>query len=412
MSKGFSAIENKRLTVVDHQLRIGGKSLDDIANMLGQDVFYAYDFKVVEEQVATIRQALPASVSLSYAVKANPLPALVSGLSRLVDGFDVASHKEMLLALESGIRPCAVSFAGPAKQAFEIRAAIAAGVTLNIESSAEFELALCIAEELNTLANIAFRVNPAFQIRGNGMQMGGGAKPFGIDEEYLTTWLPGIDFSQFNFCGFHIFWGSQNLDPQAICEAHQHLFALARHLCQVTPVDIPQFNLGGGFGVPYFSGQVPLDLKVVGDNLASLIAAYPEVNKATLKFELGRFLVAEAGVYACKIIDIKQSRDTKFLMVNGGMHHHLANSGNFGQVFRKNYPVALAEKFGLNQHLEKVSIAGPLCTPLDVVASAVELPAPEVGDWLVVLQSGAYGASASPQQFLSQQTVAEVLLRH
>ncbi|WP_102797879.1 pyridoxal-dependent decarboxylase, exosortase A system-associated [Bowmanella denitrificans] len=392
------------------QLLIGGQSLEQIAALLDKEVFYAYDSKVIKKQIDVFHQHIPAAIKLHYAIKANPYPALINKMRPWVEGFDVASHKEMLLALQSGMPSQDISFAGPAKQLAEIRAAIVAGVTLHIESETELARAVEIGQSLGIQPIVAFRVNPAFELKASGMKMGGGPKQFGIDEERLFELLPDLDYRQFQFRGFHIFWGSQNLKQEAIIEAHINTFALAQKLLDVTPVPTQTINLGGGFGIPYFAGEQRLDLAPIGDNLKQLLNQYPQLGEVELVIELGRFLVAEAGIYASRITDIKTSRGQTFVMTNGGLHHHLSNSGNFGQVIRKNYPVAIGNKMTSPATEDKIMAVGPLCTPLDTLADKMLLPQAEIGDWLVVFQSGAYGPTASPQDFLGHPHVAEIIL--
>ncbi len=396
---------------VEHaQLLIGGYTLDGVADILGKQVFYAYDKSVVKAQIDLFHKHIPDPIKLHYAIKSNPYFPIINAMRPWVEGFDVASQKEMLLALQSGMPSRDISFAGPSKQLAEIRAAIVSGVTLHIESEREFERAVSIGLELNIKAIIAFRVNPAFELKASGMKMGGGPKQFGIDEERLFEILPGLDYSQFEFRGFHIYWGSQNLKQEAIIDAHNNTFALAQKLVDMTPAPTLTVNLGGGLGIPYFPGEKRLDLAPIGENLIQLLKQYPLLAELELIFELGRFLVAEAGIYASRITDIKTSRGHTYLMTNGGLHHHLSNSGNFGQVIRKNYPVAIGNKMGVAPASIKVTAVGPLCTPLDTLADKMPLPEAELGDWLVVFQSGAYGPTASPQDFLGHPHVSEILL--
>lgn len=402
--------EMTQFPIREGQLLIGGQTLDNIAHMLDKQVFYAYDKSVVKAQIDLFHSHIPKPIKLHYAIKANPYPPLISAMKDWVEGFDVASQKEMLLALQSGMPSRDVSFAGPSKQLVEIRAAIVSGVTLHVESELEFERAIAIGNELEIKPILAFRVNPAFELKASGMKMGGGPKQFGIDEERLFEILPGLDYSQFEFRGLHIFWGSQNLKQEAIIDAHNNTFALAQKLLDIIPVPIATINLGGGLGIPYFPGEKRLDLAPIGENLNVLLEQYPQLAKLELVFELGRFLVAEAGVYASRITDIKISRGHTFLMTNGGLHHHLSNSGNFGQVIRKNYPVAIGNKMAEEPATDKVTAVGPLCTPLDTLADKMQLPKAELGDWLVVFQSGAYGPTASPQDFLGHPHVSELLL--
>ncbi|MEP4891414.1 MAG: pyridoxal-dependent decarboxylase, exosortase A system-associated [Aliiglaciecola sp.] len=394
----------------DQQILVGGKNLDTIEAIIDKPVFYAYDKKIVKAQIDKFNQAIPDAIKLHYAIKANPYPPLVNAMCEWVEGFDVASQKEMLIALQSGMPVKDISFAGPAKQENEIKSAICAGVTLHVESELELSRAMEIGQEVGILPIIAFRVNPAFELKASGMKMGGGPKQFGIDEERLFEILPTLDYSKMQFRGFHIFWGSQNLKQEAIIDAHNNTFELAQRLLDVTPVDVETVNLGGGFGIPYFPGETRLDLAPIGDNLASLLSQYPNLAQLELIIELGRFIVAEAGIYVSKITDKKVSRGHTYLMTNGGLHHHLSNSGNFGQVIRKNYPVAIGNKMNLGKGTEAVTAVGPLCTPLDTLADKMMLSDPQIGDWLVVFQSGAYGPTASPQDFLGHPHVVEVLL--
>lgn len=399
-----------QFSVENNQLLIGGQTLDNIAGMLDKEVFYAYDSAVVKAQIDKFHQHIPNEIKLHYAIKANPYPALVHAMKDWVEGFDVASQKEMLLAIQTGMPREDISFAGPSKQVGEIKAAILAGVTLHVESELELERAIALGKELNRKPIIAFRVNPAFELKASGMKMGGGPKQFGIDEERLSEILPELDYDAIDFRGFHIYWGSQNLKPEAIIDAHNKTFALADTLIAQVPVKTRTVNIGGGFGIPYFAGENRLDLTPIGENLQRLLSEFPNLADIELIIELGRFLVAEAGVYASRITDKKVSRGHTYLMTNGGLHHHLSNSGNFGQVIRKNYPVAIGNKMNEGIEKEAVTAVGPLCTPLDTLADKMQLSDPQLGDWLVIFQSGAYGPTASPQDFLGHPHVTEILL--
>ena len=267
-----------------------------------------------------------------------------------------------------------------------------------------------IGEQLDIKPISAFRVNPAFELKASGMKMGGGPKQFGIDEERLFEILPNLEYDKMTFRGFHIFWGSQNLKQDAIIDAHNKTFELSQRLFDATPVEFETINIGGGIGIPYFPSERRVDLQPIGENLSQLLKDYPQLAKLELIIELGRFLVAEAGIYASKITDKKVSRGHTYVMTNGGLHHHLSNSGNFGQVIRKNYPVAIGNKMGPDFELEAITAVGPLCTPLDTLADKMALADPQIGDWLVVFQSGAYGPTASPQDFLGHPHVSEILV--
>jgi diaminopimelate decarboxylase len=360
--------------------------------------------------VALLRRKLPTAIRLHYAVKANPMPALVQHLVTLVDGLDVASLGELQTALNSGISAAAVSFAGPGKQLRELAAALSAGITINVESAGELDTLARLAATQGIHARVAVRVNPDFELKASGMKMGGGPKPFGVDAEQVPALLKQMATLPVDFQGFHIFTGSQNLRAEAIMEAHDNTFALGLELAAAAPGPIRVLNIGGGFGIPYFPGDQPLALEPIGANLARWLprvkARHPE---AEVALELGRYLVGEAGIYVAEIIDRKISRGQVFLITNGGLHHNLAASGNLGQVIRKNYPVVVGNRV-TGTRREIATVVGPLCTPLDRLADRMELAKAEVGDLIVVFQSGAYGLSASPVGFLSHPPPAEILV--
>lgn len=394
----------------DGELVIGGQGLSLLAERVGQTPFYAYDRAALRARVAQLRRALPAAVKLHYAMKANPMPAVVGFMAGLVDGIDVASGGELKVALDAGADPQEVSFAGPGKRLPELRQAVASRVLVNVESPREVDALAAVSAELGIPARVAVRVNPDFELKGSGMKMGGGPKQFGVDVEQMPELLAGIGRAGLDFEGFHLFAGSQNLRAESICEAQQKSFELALRLAEHAPAPLRFLNLGGGFGVPYFPGEQRLDIGPIGDNLAQLVErARREMPQVSLVIELGRYLVAEAGVYVTRIVDRKLSRGQVFLVTDGGLNHHLAASGNFGQVVRKNYPVTIGNRQGGSQ-TELASVVGPLCTPLDLLADRMVLPQAQVGDLVVVYQSGAYGASASPQAFLGHAPCTEVLV--
>jgi diaminopimelate decarboxylase len=353
---------------------------------------------------------LPASVKLHYAMKANPMPAVVGFMAGLVDGIDVASGGELKVALDAGADPQEVSFAGPGKRDAELRQAVASRVLVNIESAREIGVLARVSQDLGLPARVAVRVNPDFELKGSGMKMGGGPKQFGVDVEQMPTLLAEVGRAGLAFEGFHLFAGSQNLRAESICEAQQKSYALALRLAEHAPAPVRFLNLGGGFGIPYFPGEQRLDIAPIGDNLQELVQrAQREMPQASLVIELGRYLVAEAGVYVTRIVDRKLSRGHVYLVTDGGLNHHLSASGNFGQVVRKNYPVAIGNRMA-SEATELASVVGPLCTPLDLLADRMNLPVAQENDLVVVFQSGAYGASASPQAFLGHAPCLEVLV--
>jgi diaminopimelate decarboxylase len=396
--------------VQDDCLVVGGMKLTRLAARVGRTPFYAYDRRRIDDRVALLRRHLPREVDLHYAIKANPMPALVGHVARLVDGLDVASAGELKVALDAGADPRDISFAGPGKNDGELRQAVAAGVLVNVESAREVRRLVDISSDLAIAGRVAIRVNPDFELKSSGMRMGGGAKQFGIDAESVPSAIREIARAGLQLEGFHLFCGSQNLRAEAICEAQQKAVDLAIRLSEAGSVQPRVINIGGGFGIPYFPGEAPLDLAPIGENLRALVeranAAFSDVR---LMIELGRYIVGEAGVYVCRVVDRKLSRGQVFLVTDGGLHHHLAASGNFGQVLRKNYPVAIGNNVR-SASRETSSVVGPLCTPLDLLADRVDLPHAHEGDFVVVFQSGAYGFTASPHRFLDHPAPLEVLV--
>ncbi len=399
-----------QFAVSEGQLLVGGQRLSVLAERVGQTPFYAYDRSLLRRCVANLREILPESVKLHYAMKANPMPAVVGFMAGLVDGIDVASAGELKVALDAGANPQEVSFAGPGKRDAELRQAVASGVLINIESFREVASLQAISSQIGLPARVAVRVNPDFELKGSGMKMGGGPKQFGVDVELMPELLAQVGRAGLAFEGFHLYAGSQNLRADSICVAQQKSYDLAVRLAEHAPMPVKFLNLGGGFGIPYFPGEKRLDLAPIGENLERLVLrAKTELPEAEFVIELGRYLVGEAGVYVARVVDRKVSRGQVYLVTDGGLHHHLSASGNFGQVIRKNYPVTVGNRVG-SLAKEVASVVGPLCTPLDLLADRMELPVADEGDLVVVFQSGAYGASASPQGFLGHPPCLEILV--
>jgi diaminopimelate decarboxylase len=391
------------------ELAFGMLPVTRLAAQAGGTPFYAYHRAAIRDRVAQLRLALPASVRVHYAMKANPMPAVVHLLATLVDGLDVASAAEMQVALDAGVDPGDIGFAGPGKTADEIERAVAAGVDLSLESAAQCDLALAAGERLGVEPRLAIRVNPAFELKAAGMKMGGGPRPFGVDETLVPALAARIEAAGLRLRGLHVYAGSQNLSAAALVQAQRQSLELALRLHDGLRGGIDWLNLGGGFGVPYFPAERPLDLLPIGQCLAELAERAHAAMRAPLVLELGRWLVAEAGVYVCRVLERKLSQGQVFLITDGGLHHHLAASGNFGQVIRRNYPVAIANR--LDAPCDEVqTVVGPLCTPLDVLADRMPLASAQPGDLVAVFRSGAYGRSASPSAFLSHPPAREVLV--
>lgn len=392
-------------------LCVGGITVDVLAERVGGTPFFAYDRSLLTRRIAELRAALPGGIDVSYAIKANPMPAVVHHLSGLVDSFDVASALELRTALNTTMPPDHVSFAGPGKAPAELRQAVAAGVTVEMESATEARRLAEIGEQLGICPRVAVRVNPDFQVKGSGMRMGGGPAQFGVDAEQVPALLKELDGSGLDLLGFHVFAGSQNLRAEVLAEAQAKTVDLILQLAADAGSPVSYVNLGGGFGIPYFGQDEPLNLAAIGDSLSGLLEEKirPQLPQARVVIELGRFIVGECGVYVTRITDRKQSRGRTFLVVDGGLHHQLAASGNFGQVIRRNYPIAIGNRMD-EEASETATVVGKLCSPLDLLGDRVMLPPSDIGDLVVVFQAGAYGLTASPAAFLSHPEPAEVLV--
>ena len=396
---------------VDGELGVGGIPLSRLAARVGSTPFFAYDRGLLDARVDRLRAALPSRIELSYAMKANPMPAIVQHLATRVDRIDVASALEMQAALDSTIRPERVSFAGPGKAPAEIRQAVAAGIIVEVESTTEIGRVIAAGDELGITPRIAIRVNPDFAVKGSGMRMGGGPQQFGIDAETVPDVLKEYGSAGLDILGFHIFAGSQNLNAEIIAESQRRTVDLVSELAEHLPTPVRYLNLGGGFGIPYTEKDQPLDLEAVAADLHALVDGpiAERLPEATPVIELGRYLVGECGVYVTRVLDRKVSRGRTYLVVDGGMHHQLAASGNFGQAIRRNYPLIVGNRADATVD-ENATVVGCLCTPLDLLGDDIELPQAEIDDLIVIFQQGAYGLTASPTAFLGHPAPAEVLV--
>lgn len=407
MSKPFGPLPPE-FAVQTGELTIGGRAASDWIAQYGSPLF-VYDPSIVAARIAAFRSAFPA-VDLHYAIKANPHPALLAAIAPLVDGLDVASAGELQRALAVKAAR-SISFAGPGKRDVELEAAITAGATLNVESEGEADRAIGIGERLGIRPRLAVRVNPDMELKGSGMKMGGRPSPFGVDAERAAALVQTIVRRGADWRGFHIFAGSQALDSRALIETQRATLMLAERLSEEAGHLPSLVNLGGGFGIPYFAGDTPVDIGAIGSALADAIHGSALTRAGTsYAIELGRWLVGECGVYLSQVVDRKESRGETFLIVDGGLHHQLAASGNFGTVVRRNYPVAVAGRAGAAA-TEDVSVVGCLCTPLDRLADRVSLPHAGVGDVIAIFLAGAYGATASPSAFLGHPSATEVVVQ-
>ena len=393
------------------ELHMGGMSVSAIAQACGTPLFI-YDRAVLDRKWELLRAALPPEFSIFYSVKANPNQKILRHFLEKGAGLEIASGGEFCQALAAGCQPENILFAGPGKSEDELSLVIGKGIgEIHVESQREAERIVSISRRLNVQTHVALRVNPAGDAEGGAMRMGGRPAPFGIDEENLGEVL---DFllkaPEVILSGIHIFSGTQILDTEVLLRQYRRGIELARQVVARLGRPLRRVDFGGGLGVPYFAHEKPLDLNRLRPELDALLQEIRHdsaFSGTRFLVEPGRFLTAEAGVYVTRVSDIKVSRGKKFVIVDGGMHHHLAASGNLGQTIKRNYPIAVLNKLAAPE-AETVDVVGPLCTPLDVLARNASLPDVAVGDLIGVFQSGAYARAASPLNFLSHRTPPEV----
>ncbi len=392
-------------------LTIGGVSVTDLAERFGTPLF-VYDAALLRRNLRRLREAVGGRIDIHYSVKANPNPAVISVFAAEGAGLEIASAAEYLRALKAGGTPERIVFAGPGKGADELDFVIERGIgEIHLETDIELDMVAGIGERLGRSVPVGLRVNPSSAAQGGAMRMGGKPAPFGFDEERLPEVIaeirkrPTLDFK-----GIHLFAGTQILDADVLATQWRHGIDLALRIQKELGAPIHTIDLGGGLGVPYFKGEQNLDLGRLRDLAQPLFAeAASSLPETRIILEPGRYLAGSAGLYLTRVRAAKRSRDQIYAVIDGGMHHHLAASGNLGQVIKKDYPIVLAGRLDAPDAVT-ASVVGPLCTPLDTLGRKVQLPMPETGDLVAVLQSGAYGLSASPVGFLSHPMPAEVLI--
>ena len=400
-------------TVRSSELVLGDRTVSELSRQVSTP-FYAYNADAVVERIAQVRAALGTETTLYYSLKANPSLGLCQVIARQRVGAEVASIGELLIAEKAGFNPIRTIFAGPAKTDEELELAVRMGIqSINAESPGELDRINRIAEGVGKVARVSLRVNPAKASKGAQMRMGGGSQQFGIDEELLGPVLDRFRIcSNIQIIGLHMYTGTQMFDPDSVLEHFNHVADTASAMASRLGRSLEMVDFGGGFGVPYFEGmrEFPLDAFARGyRNVVDRCKSENRLSAAQLVVELGRYLTAEAGIYVTRVVDVKQSRGKTYVVTDGGMNHHLAATGNFGQVFRKPYPMALVNRLDALPDNE-TCIAGPCCTPLDVFAQKIDFPTVRPGDLIGVFCSGAYGFSASSLSFLSHPTPAEVMV--
>jgi diaminopimelate decarboxylase len=409
------ALISQHFAASDGVLQLQGQSIAEIAERYGTPLF-VYDAQVIERQLTRLRQTLPQQFAVSYSVKANPNPAVMKLFLAQDCGLEIASVGEYQRAIAVGCPPEQLLFAGPGKTEAELTTVLSQGIgEIHAESLTELGRISRISRALGQTTNVAVRVNPTDEAQGGAIQMGGKAAPFGLDEECLDQVLDVIAADPYlNFRGIHLFTGTQILNHEVLLTQYRKALEIARHAAHYLDTALTTLDFGGGLGIPYFAHEQPLDLTQLRTGLQDLmteIDADPYLHDTKFLVEPGRFLVGECGLYVARVNDLKVSRGKTFAILDGGMHHHLAASGNLGQVIKRNYPVAVLNKLDRNP-THSVDLVGPLCTPLDTLARNITLPDLEIGDLIGIFQSGAYARAASPLGFLSHPTPPEVWIEH
>ncbi len=404
----------RHFQVRDNELLIGGILVSHLIEEFGSPLF-VYDQSVIESKIKDLSDLLPGTFDLFYSIKANPNAMLLKCFLQNDCGLEVASAGELFQALNAGCSPDRLIFAGPGKTPDELAAAFQANIReIHVESIEEARCLSELASRRNRKAAIALRVNPV-ESSGGAMRMGGIASPFGIDEENLDDVLSEVNsLAGIEMVGVHLFMGTQILDAEVLINQYKTALSIARHVSSRITQPLNTIDFGGGWGTPYFPHEKELDLAAVATGIHSIddqMKQDPLLASARGILEPGRFLVNESGVYLSRVTRVKHSRGKTFAVVDGGLHHHLAASGNLGQTIKRNYPVAIANKLG-QPELGPVDVVGPLCTPLDVLARNVKLPTVASGDLFAVFLSGAYARTSSPLGFLSHPSPAEVLVHN
>lgn len=394
------------------ELAIGGIPLTNLAEQFGTPL-YVYDAERIRGAYRHLRDTVFGFAGIYYSIKANPNPAIARVLVEQGAGLEIASAAEYAAARAAGAEPQRILFAGPGKRPDELAYVIERGIgEIHLESHEEIARVASIGQGLGVEVKAALRINPSATAQGGAMRMGGKPSPFGFDEEELEAVIDVVSAQpSLRLAGIHLFAGTQILDADVLAGQWEHGLRLAVRAAKHLGRPLETIDLGGGLGIPYFQGETALDLQRLGErvqDLQALVRDEPLIRDATILIEPGRFLVGPSGLYAAQVLASKISRGTRFLVMDGGMHHHLAASGNLGQVIKRDYPVVAAVPGG--REASPCSVVGPLCTPLDTLARQAKLPDLRAGELVAILQSGAYGLTASPIGFLSHPTPAEVLV--
>lgn len=402
-------------------MKLDGTEAETLAKAHGTP-YYLYDLDAALAHLATLRASLPKVVDVLYCVKANGNKKVLEAFKPHVAGLDLSSAGELDMAIAAGYDPKHASIAGPGKTSSDLERCVDRGCgIISLESLPELGRLGAICRAKGKRQDVTLRINPLETPKEFAMRMGGGASQFGVPEEEAPAALDAIKAeSGVRLVGLHIYAGTQCLEERALVDNMAGSLAIMARLADSHDLHPEVINLGGGFGIPYFTGQKEVDSaslgRAVGAKLEEFQATHPRFAKTRFVFELGRFLIGRYGAYVSRVTEIKETRGKRFVILDGGMHHVFPATGNFGQLVKKNYPVAnLTRGTGSDDGaLESPDnapqeVCGPLCTPMDSLARGVRIPRAEPGDLVGFFASGAYSYAASPLLFLSHDTPLELL---
>ncbi len=373
--------------------------------------FYVFDAAAIREQYFRLKTAFP-SVDFFYSLKANPNLSVVAELVAAGMGCEVCSFLEFETASAAGVRSDRILFVGPAKSDRELERSVATGIkAIVVESLTELERVDQFARSLDSIQAVALRLNPDFHFPGARLSMSGRATQFGIDAVAIHDVLrQARRHRNTRIVGIHVYMGTRILEPATIANNTRQILLLADEVETKLGYPLDFVDIGGGFGVPYHEGETALDIDALADELAPVIASYETSHHETkICIELGRYMVATAGRFVTGVRQTKVTKGENFAICDGGSNVHSAAAGQ-GSLLRKNFPVSLIKRKDREPSRGQWTITGPLCTPMDILGKDVLLDRPEAGDLICIHQSGAYGATASPVNFLGFGQPAEVMV--
>jgi diaminopimelate decarboxylase len=395
--------------------RLGGVAPDELAERYGTP-FYAYDLDVIERQATALRTVLPPIVDIAYAVKANPALAVVAHLGRLGLGADVASAGELDLVRLAGISPDRVVMTGPGKRDDELRVAVEHGIrAVTVESLGELARLERIAAEAGRVVPVMLRAAVSEHARLERVRLVGddGAGKFGMDPADLLEAATAAGRSpHLSFLGLHAFGASNVLDAGALLDHVRATVHVARRLALAAGTTLRLVDAGGGLGIPYEPHEESLDLRRLGTGLTEITGAWatdPLLADARLLIEPGRFLVGPAGAYVARVVDRKTVNGASVVILDGGVHHVL-RPALVGQEHRVRSLTGRSDGPG-PARMQPVTVAGPLCSGLDVFSQTAVMTVPDIGDLVAILDVGAYGFTESMPLFLSHPVPAEVAIQ-